>query len=333
MRIVSFVNSNNGPAFHRIIGPLLLLDGPDVYITNNLLEEHFEKGCDIFVYNRVLPDHALPMIAKLKEKYGFKVCVDLDDHWELDPHHILYDSYIKEQFAKRQVEQIKAADFVTVTHGRLAKEVYEYNKNVYVLPNAIPKQGQFDIERIASPFTRLFWQGSDTHKEDIALLRSPINCLNLIAGKIKMVMGGYSEMSEEWPKMVHDYTAGFKHQYKIIPYAKVTNYYEAYQHADVCLIPLLNSSFNRHKSNLKVLEAANLGLPVICSPVHPYMDIPVLYAKGTGEWVNHIKRLVASKKRQKEAGEELKEYCDQHFNFKKINNERKLVYEHQMSLV
>jgi glycosyltransferase involved in cell wall biosynthesis len=329
MRIIAYTNNNSGPGYHRIIMPLMLMKDVDVFVTNNLLEEHFEKGCDIFMYNRILPDHALPKIKELQAKYEFKICIDLDDYWELDEHHVLYSEYQAINFAKKQIEQIKEADVVLTTHSRLAKEVANYNKNVHVCPNAIPKQGQFDIERQPHHLTRLFWQGSDTHRADINLLRGPINALAPIAGKIKMVMGGYAEDHEDWYKMVQDYTADLKHQYKLIPYEPVTSYYKAYEHADICLIPLINSRFNRHKSNLKVLEAANLGLPVIVSEVHPYLDMPVLYCRSSSDWIKHIKRLVDSRKRQKEAGQQLAEYVAVHYNFNKINNMRHEILEYE----
>ena len=333
MRIIAYVNGNSGPSYHRVIMPLLLMKGVDVYVTNDLKVEDFEKGCDLFMYNRVLPDHALPIVKELKFRYGFKVCVDIDDYWELDEHHVLYQEYQTIEFAKKQIEQIKDADVVLVTHDRLAEEVAVFNKNVHVCPNAIPKQGQFDIERQPHHFTRLFWQGSDTHRADINLIRGPINALGPIFPKIKMVMAGYAEDNEDWDHMVRDYTADLKHQYKLIPATKVTKYYAAYAEADICLIPLINSRFNRHKSNLKVLEAANLGLPVIASEVHPYLDLPVLYCRSSSDWVKHIKRLVDSRKRQKEAGHELAEYCAEHFNFHKVNNNRKQIFEYEATKV
>lgn len=329
MRIIAFANGNSGPSYHRVIMPLMLMQDVDVFVTNNLLVEHFEKGCDLFMYNRILPDHALPIIKELQHRYDFKICVDLDDYWELDEHHVLYSHYQEIDFAKKQIEQIIDADVVLVTHSRLAEEVAVYNKNVHVCPNAIPKQGQFDIEREPYYLTRLFWQGSDTHKADIALLKTPIDKLASIAGKIKMVMAGYAKDHEDWHRMVHDYTANLKHQYKLIPYAKITEYYQAYAQADICLVPLLNSKFNRHKSNLKILEAANLGLPVIVSQVHPYLDLPVLYCKHSGDWIKHITRLVGSRKRQKDAGQELAEYVQEHYNFNKINNQRKEILEYE----
>jgi hypothetical protein len=333
MRIIAFVNGNSGPSYHRIITPLMLMKDVDVFVTNDLRVEHFEKGCDIFMYNRILPDHALPIIKELQHRYEFKICVDLDDYWELDEHHVLYQHYQEIEFAKKQIQQIIDADVVLVTHDRLAEEVAVYNKNVHVCPNAIPKQGQFDIEREPYYLTRLFWQGSDTHREDIALLRTPIDKLAPLAPKIKMVMAGYTQDHEDWHYMARDYTANLKHQYKLIPAAPITLYYEAYKEADICLIPLINSKFNRHKSNLKVLEAANQGLPVIVSEVHPYLDLPVLYCRGNSDWIKHITQLVGSRKRQKEAGQQLAEYCNEHYNFNKINNMRKEILEYEAKKV
>jgi glycosyltransferase involved in cell wall biosynthesis len=329
MRILAFTTNNSGPGFHRIIMPLLMMQGVDVYITNNLDVSHFEKGVDILMYNRTLPEHSLPKIHELKEKYSFRICVDVDDYWHLDPHHLLYDDYQESEFARMQVEQIKSADIVLTTHSRLADEITPYNKNVHICPNAIPNSGQFDLIRKPHHLTRLFWQGSITHGEDIALLRWPIDKLAPIADKIKMVMGGYTDGEPEWHRMAMDYTAGLKHQYQLLPGLHVNEYYKHYEQADICLIPLLNSPFNKMKSNLKVLEAANLSLPVIASHVHPYLDMPILYAKNTGDWVRHITKLVASKKRQKEAGAELKEFCDKYYNFQKINNERRQIFEYQ----
>jgi glycosyltransferase involved in cell wall biosynthesis len=328
MRVIAYVRQNSGPCYHRIIMPLLLMPNVDVYITNNLQVEHFDQGCDVFIYNRIIPDHAMPQLYELQNKMGFAIGVDLDDFWELDPHHILYEDYKDREFAKEQIDHIKRAGFVTTTHQRLADEIAQYNPDVHVLPNAIPNAGQFQIEREPCKYTRLFWQGSITHAEDISLLRTAIHHLGPLSTKIKMVMGGYTQGEPEWHKMAMDYTAQLKHQYKLLPGCHVTEYYKHYKEADICLVPLVNSPFNRHKSNLKVLEAAHLGLPVIASPVHPYLDMPLLYAKNSTEWIQNIRRLVASKKRQKEAGAELKEYCDQHFNFDKINLERKQIFEH-----
>lgn len=345
MRIIAFANKNSGPAYHRIIMPLMLMEDTDVYVTNDLRVEDFDKGCDIFMYNRIMPTHAQPQLDLLKKKHGFKTVVDIDDYWELDPHHILYKEYQEMGFAHLQIGHLCQADAIFTTHQRLADEVekalrhnltlgirgeypHYHRPSVHVLPNAIPHMGQFAITPTQHDLVRLFWQGSVTHRQDIELLATPIQCLGKMAKKMKMIMAGYTPDEYEWFEMANTYTAKLKHQYKLIPGANVAQYYQAYENADICLVPLVNSPFNRMKSNLKILEAANLGLPVIASAVHPYLGMPVNYCRSSRDWISHIKRLVQFPARRQEEGQRLAEYCQEHYNFHKINNERKQILEH-----
>jgi len=343
MRIIAYAPANNGPAYHRIYMPLMNMDGPDVFITNCLKPEHFEKGCDLFMYNRVLPEEGMEQFNRMREKYGFQVCVDADDFWELDPHHILYQESIDQGFAQQQIRHLREADVILTTHERLAEQIrmilppyrvtprfphYAPVPEVHVCPNAILRKDQFNIIRSRSDKTRLFWQGSITHREDIRLLERPVQALASIADKIKMVLAGYHEDEQEWHDMVHSYTYNLKHIYKLIAGTDVHAYYGAYAHADICLVPLVNSPFNRMKSNLKILEAANMNLPVIASGVHPYLGMPVSFCKNSRDWIGHIKRLVQWPARREEEGQRLAEYCQEHYNFHKINNERRQILEY-----
>ena len=146
-----------------------------------------------------------------------------------------------------------------------------------------------------------------------------------------MVMGGYHTDCQTWHQMAISYTANLKLQYKLIPAKPITNYYSMYAHADISLVPLVNNHFNRMKSNLKVMEAANVGIPVIASGVNPYLELPINYCIRATDWTNHIKRLVRFPRRREDEGETLREFCDVHFNFEKINLERKQILEYENS--
>lgn len=332
MRIVAYIANHSGPSYHRITLPLNMFPDTDICVTNNPTAEYgFDKGCDLFMWNRVLPDGLYEALPALKEKYGFATCCDLDDHWELDEHHPLYAHYLDIDFARKQIEHIQAADIVLVTHERLAAAVRWHNPNVEIVENAIPRTGQFDIKTEPANVVRLFWQGSDTHLEDISILQRPLGALGPISKKFSMVMAGFDEESETFYKMARHYTAGFKTQYKLIPGGSVLDYYGAYKHADVCLVPLVKSRFNSYKSNLKVLEAANLSLPVIASMVDPYLDLPIHYCQKGRDWLKHIGDLVQSRRKREEAGQELAEFCGQYYDFNKINEKRKQIFEYECS--
>lgn len=317
--IFGLVNKDSGPGFHRIIVPLSLMKDTDVYITNAITEEDFEKRKpDTIFYNRLISDAVL----SLKSKYQFKVVVDVDDWWELDPSHILYDYHYSNRNNEHQIKHIRLADAVTTTHERLAEKIYPFNRNVFVVPNAIPKNAPewFPINKTQSEYKRIFWQGSITHEKDIELLKGPIRRLD--KNKFMMVMAGY-QPEETWERIAAMYTNGLRMKGVILPGTSVNNYYCNYQFADVCVCPLRRSPFNEMKSNLKVLEAAHSGLPVIASDVHPYSNIKgVLFVRRQKDWFNLMSEndLLFD-----EAANILKEFVDKNYNFEVINERRKLI--------
>lgn len=334
MKILAFVNKDSAPCYHRIILPFALMpDEVEVKVTNNITEEDLSSGIDVFVYNRVLPDEAIKIIYDYRQKFAFKVVVDIDDYWLLDPHHIMHDEYQRIGFAKMQVNQLRKADAVLVTNERLSHEVFHsLGLQSFILPNAIPNHGQF-TNRKAEPSNkvRLFWQGSITHKADLELIWWAIRNTasdKSLTGKFKMVLGGYHPDEPEWEKMANIYTNYGNIEHTIYDGMHFSDYYQMYQHADICLVPIMNTRFNRFKSNLKVLEAANMMLPVIANNVDPYKDIVgVRYAKGTTGWMKEIKHMINSLALREDAGLLLKEFCDKKYNFVKINAERLQVLE------
>jgi glycosyltransferase involved in cell wall biosynthesis len=125
----------------------------------------------------------------------------------------------------------------------------------------------------------------------------------------------------EWDKMVSFFTRGLTIPGMVLPGAPVDKYYQNYRHADICVCPLRDNKFNAMKSNLKVLEAAHMGLPVIASNVHPYKWIDgVMYVSKQRDW-NHW--LNKPKDFHKNCAKNLKAWVDKHNDFDTINEIRK----------
>jgi glycosyltransferase involved in cell wall biosynthesis len=314
--IFGLVNRNSGPSLHRILMPLLLMPDTDVYITNAVEEKNFEEKRPTWIYyNRMISDEVLA----LQSKYHFQIAVDVDDWWHLDPHHIMYEHHMAANTPLHQTKHLEIADVVTTTHERLAEKVYEFNKNVVIVPNAIPQHEYFPVVKTESEYTRIFWQGSITHERDIALLRNPIKRLD--AKKFMMVMAGHTNQVE-WDRMASMYTNGMRLPGVVLPGVGVTEYYRNYQYADVCVCPLIESPFNAMKSNLKVLEAAHSGLPVIASDVHPYKGMPLMYVGRQGDWYRWLNDVDG----HKEHAAKLSEYVRVHYDFDTINEKRKSIF-------
>ena len=327
MKILGISGKFSGVGYHRIMLPLVHMEKDYLLITDMLNDEVLEKGFDIVVINRVYNDLSADQLSEYKKKYNFKLVIDNDDFWHLDLHHPLYERYIINELPHRIKSYIQIADVCTTTHDRLADEIYRLNKNVHILPNALPYgQEQFMDNKVESDQVRLFWSGSATHENDIKIISQPFK--RLIGSNVKMIVAGYNEIEKDiWNKIVHYFSAGNKLDTKVYRHDEVFRYMAAYADSDISIIPLLDTKFNSMKSNLKVLETASKKNPAIVSCVHPYLDLPVHYVRNQREWYKHIQLLTNDRQAREESGLKLFEYCNTHYNFALINNERKRIYK------
>jgi hypothetical protein len=326
MRILNITSSNSGVGFHRIMMPIVHMEKEYALITDVLNDELLEQGWDILVMNRMLNEIDAKQMDTWRTKYGFKLVVDNDDYWELSESHLLYSRYKLNNISKLITDYLEVADLCTCTHERLADEISKYNKNVHILPNALPYgQEQFMDNKTEDYKVRLFWSGSGTHERDLEILRQPFKRLQGM--NIRTVIAGYNDGEKViWDKMIDAFTCGLKLNPTIYNYAKVTEYMGAYTDSDISVIPLVDNKFNAMKSNLKVLETAAKKNPAIVSHVNPYLDMPVHYVKSQKDWYKHIKDLVSDADMRKESGQKLFEFCQKKYNFDEINLDRKYIY-------
>lgn len=313
MKILGLIKRNSGPCFHRIMMPLLLMPGVDIHVTNNATPELFERGWDVLYYSREISSDILAEARARK----MKVVVDVDDYWKLDYHHIGYDTAQQCDWSNIQITHIRLADLVTTTHERLAELIRPINPNVIVVSNAIPDHEYFTISKSESKLPRIFWQGSITHERDLNIISNPFKRLS----KCGIVISGYTK-HEAWNKMVNYMTSGLRLPGLILPGLPPHEYYKNYAHADICIAPLLDTKFNALKSNLKALEAAHASLPMVCSGVNPYLDLPALYVMKQGDWFKHLNMLIHDNDARNGMGQKLHDFCKINYNFDKINKTR-----------
>lgn len=335
MKIIG-LSDGFGCAYHRISTPLELM-GVDYIICSRLEEEYLEKGCDFLYFNRFPHLNTYSEIIDWRKKYGFRIVIDIDDTWNLGHSHVMkqrYDTYSIPQYIKRY---LSICDAVSTTHERLAELIYPLNKNVWIIPNAIPEgYKQFKQERLRTDKIKVFWQGGIGHEKDLKILENPMKKVYSdfsLREKIFMVMCGYMVVcdldKQIWDKCVKYFTNSMKLKGTVKGGQPVDSYYDFYKYADVSLIPLIKSEFNTYKSNLKILEAANMGIPCIVSKVDPYLgfDGLVRYVENQQDWYKHLKELSRNPEQLEIEGKMLKEYCDKNYNYEEINKERKKMFE------
>jgi glycosyltransferase involved in cell wall biosynthesis len=339
MRILSVQQPGNGVAYHRQWLPLMEMPDVPVLFADFLNDEVLARGWDIVLINRHIPGMELETLLEYRARYGFKLVVDIDDYWNLDPWHILYRTYPTEKI----VAHIKAADLVTCTHERLWAEVMKLNRKAEIIPNALPYgRGQFHdgrlpaSEDIGPGRLRISYVSSVTHERDLELLRGAwrrISDEQYIRDRTHFVICGFTqegppEVVAAWQRMLSVYLAGLR----LNGYARAAiepeQYMAFYAEADVAVAPLVASKFNAMKSNLKVLEAATKGIPIVTSDVHPYLDIPHAIRCANGaDWVKAIRKLVREPGYRDDMGAANAEYCRTHFHLDNWNKVRRQIYD------
>lgn len=133
--------------------------------TINEFKELF-KNFDMLHFHKAL-DTNLQILSIAKEM-GLVTVVDVDDHWNLGDYHPLSNTAKRENWAKPVIEHLKNADYVTTTTEYLANEVKKYNKNVFVIPNAVnPDEEQFKEHKIKSDKIRFGVICGSSHLNDL----------------------------------------------------------------------------------------------------------------------------------------------------------------------
>uniref|UniRef100_A0A6M3ILX3 Glycosyltransferase n=1 Tax=viral metagenome TaxID=1070528 RepID=A0A6M3ILX3_9ZZZZ len=192
-------------------------------------------------------------------------------------------------------EMMSIADGMTVSTDKL-KEIYsEYNNNIEVIPNHLPKFIWGDIypkheyePNIERPL--IMWAGSQNH---------------FAQKHMKDVEGGDfgSKLMNFIRKTVNDYRWVFsgsypielediKNKIEIHGWKSVLEYPKHFKdlEPDICIAPLEKCVFNEAKSDIKTLEFTAVGASGIYSKIEPYKKM-TLQADNDEEMISMIEML------------------------------------------
>jgi glycosyltransferase involved in cell wall biosynthesis len=331
MRVICLLDGANGVSFHRLYTPYLRLQQDhDITVDVSLNHEDWlnldYQQYDCVIFNRWLGRYQyniLPLLAKYKVPY----IVDLDDYWVLpkyNPAYKFYRAYIKDGVKNA----LTYADGVQVTTPQLAEKIKEFYKgdNITIAENAVDfTQAQWNVNKDHTP--TIGWVGGISHVEDIKLLTNQIRPICEKYG-YRFIMGGHHENSRMWAEMEKAITgesqknrpSWFETRVGTTP----DKYAEIYSEIDICLAPLTAQTFNRYKSELKIVEAAAYKRPILVSSVEPYTNhksnLGVFFVQNN-DWTTPLTQLIQSGK-SKEVGLINYNYCNENHNIQEINKKR-----------
>jgi len=180
---------------------------------------------------------------------------------------------------------LRIADAVTVTTQHLAEVVSRFNANVFVLPNCIDLN-LITYQRTKAERLTIGWAGGSSHLNDFASMRS--NLRQFLRRHPEVDMHFVGQDYRELFKLPNTRWTGWNAN--LVDYLHTLDF-------DIGVAPLAYNEFNKSKSDIKVLEYASLGIPVVASAFGPYADSVVhgetgFVVKHSHEWSTYLRVLV-----------------------------------------
>lgn len=247
------------------------------------------NSADILVISRARYDLDLLDLVQHFRNLGKKVWFDLDD-WLVDTADIALiinssgqtatDDSLNYWYAVvgRMSQALRLCDGAITTNDYLAQKIAKFaDLPVKVIPNFANEQQlvvsqplyQNKLSRLNVPSQSIklgYFSGSASHNRDIALLLPALEIVMAGDPRVELVLVGPVELGEQ--------AARFEQNYKQrITRHAFTDYVHLQQlisEVDFNLVPLHINEFTNCKSELKYVDAANVGTLTIASPSYTY---------------------------------------------------------------
>ena len=202
IKILVVPSDRTGVSYFRSTNPHIALENNypdefhiDVDYEPNLNDDEFLKQYDIVHYHRTLGNYEqMELLVQKLKSLGIVSFMDLDDYWDLGKHHPAYFLVKNQELDKKILNNIKVAENVITTTDIFAKEIAKYNKNVFVLANAVdPTEKQFTPNLEPSDRIRIGWLGGSSHLKDLEILNGIVGRLrgDGLLDKVQFVLCGF----------------------------------------------------------------------------------------------------------------------------------------------
>lgn len=225
-------------------------------------------------------------------------------------------------FLNRAMELVKAGQALTVSTNQLAREYFPYNPLIYVLPNYLDKE-KWDVPVMKKndKKIRIGWAGGNAHADDLKMVSQVLNkIVKEHKGKVVFETMGMTkhELAGVFP--MQDMTincpkCGYEGEMHYHPGEALNDYplVLASKGWDLAIAPVINNSFGNCKSDIKIKEYAALGMPIVASPIVPYLEASqngakIHFANTFEEWYNVLNSLIKSQKLRDEIAKENKKW-------------------------
>ena len=208
---------------------------------------------------------------------GCRLVTDFDDDWTcVPPYNPAHPKYhVGMEGYETSFHALRLAELTTCSTPVLYERYKGRAHSLMLAPNHIDPKDWTNLPvsptRSQDPCLRILYGGAFGHSGDFETIRTTITRL-LESPPVPLRLFVFGPI----PKWLYD--LGDKARGRIIPMDLVQ--FQSYPAViawggfDLAIAPLLDNPFNRAKSTIKWQEAATQGIPLVCSNIGPYADLP-----------------------------------------------------------
>lgn len=251
--------------------------------------------------------YQLPQVIDILQTNGVKVVIDMDDSMsKIDPRNPVFKHYDPRTNHKRNWMHVAAscakADLVTCTTEALAEE-YGSHGRVKIIKNHVPRR-YLDLKRPENDVPIVTWAGwTVTHPGDLGITQGMIGTA-VAEAKARFMAFGDQEIFRE---LKVRYSPPNFHQ----GFEEMAQYAGKLVQADIGIVPLRMTPFNKGKSWLKCLEYASLGIVPVASPTPDNLQFAELggciIAEKPADWYREVKDLILDNDKRAELSKKVRE--------------------------
>ena len=264
-----------------------------------------QNASHIIIYRSPISPELLRLCHMAKE-YGKPVFFDIDD--------LVFDTVYTDQLSYTQglnsVEKgnydagvrnygymLKNCDGAITSTNQLQEELYKYQSKVLLNRNlasddliAISSQYIKDYSQTSDIVKIGYFSGSISHNENFELIKPAIKQLLTKYSNVQLHIVGILDIPQDMKP--------FENQIVTHDYVDWDKLPALISEVDINLAPLVDSIFNRAKSEIKWIEAALVKVPTVASKIGAFSDAVVDGETGLlatdEEWFDKLEALVLS---------------------------------------
>ena len=308
-RALNYYADYSGCGHWRMIWPEQLLNAYHKCIVHGsscmVLDERYYTGVKAVRIQRQATAEQMKFVkflTDLGKKRGFPVLYEIDDiclREDIPDYNKFKFAFDNDKIRSTIIEMMNMTDEMTVT-CQFMKDYYTEktgHKQITVVPNYLPKfwiGNHYNPKHIENNYRknvrkpRVLYAGSGAHF-DVANKTNQVDDFHHVLQAIRSTIDDF-----QWvflgaaPQLLKNYIQAGKIEFH--QWSPLYEYPAQLQKLGVnCLVaPLSDNNFNRAKSNLKLIEACALGLPIACQDMCTYEDAKFKFKTGD-EMIDQIK--------------------------------------------